>query len=295
MLLASYANASDFKTDFLRGEYKTNSDKNIEVTQKYPCELFEFNEVIRERIEKKMTSYLETTSIPPQEWKIKSTSCNLSAVPEDSKKVLESAINYYNYAIDFYNNSKISNTLGEISQREVVRVNNYSNNNVVDAKNSVYFANHFIKGRFATFKGSKTNHEITIEANYPSTSAIFDGNKQSVYVSTAHPSVVLYAPYSENFAQFFLQNYGQDVKSNSQNVAHTRLETITESLSHILVKDLINNQKDLAQHVSMDLYSQNEIYKYVPQAVDWIENHSAAEAVSLYLKDSNKFMDAIKK
>lgn len=294
MLMASYANAADLNTDFLNGKFQNdNPNKYIEITREYPCSLYEFKPLIREQIEQEITSRLQKTPIQAQEWSIYSTKCNMSAFPEPSQEVLESAIEYYEYAVEYYNDSDLSKSLGVIPQREIIRVNN-NDSDITDRDGSVYFANHFEKGRFATFRGAKTNHQIKINAQHSTNAAMYDGNRDTVYVSTAHPGVILHAPFSENLAEFFLEKFDSDIKEYGKQIAHMRLETITESLSHSILKEMLKEQDIPNKHTSIDIYTQNEIYEYVPQAVNWIENNSSEEAVSLYLEDSSKFMDAIK-
>ncbi len=147
-----------------------------------------------------------------------------------------------------------------------------------------------IKRRVSNYEGSYIGFEYNKKTN-KSSGWVFFGTGKSA----------LAAPFSEMLPLATLKEMDNHIKKSGLERALQGAETMSESLSYFLTKDMINllnvpNGEHLHTMTLKKIISGKVNYgryKYVSQAIDWLKKNSLQKGLDLYLENQEKFMETV--
>lgn len=176
-----------------------------------------------------------------------------------------------NYKRDVQNKALIGNSLYDVLRTRVINDRNESQRFVIgDRKHR--------SGSYATLDDPKTE---LVEPRY-------------AFIGTGPSAIV--APFSEIIPLATDARARKAFRDNDE--FHQAQETLSEGVAYVLSYEMVQkyNIPGGAKHIEFvhSNIASNPRYKYVPQAIKWIQKHGLQAAFDLYMKDPGKFMEQIK-
>ena len=113
------------------------------------------------------------------------------------------------------------------------------------------------------------------------------------YLSIVSGPEALQAPFSEMLPLHTLparQHYALEAGQENATIAD---EAITEAISYVLACQLAGPLETTMIDQTLVKMQQNQHYRSLPQAIEWIHHHSPSAALELYLQSPAEFMEQI--